>query len=132
MNILIIMTGGTISTTVTPSGHLAANGKETVSLLSERYYETSGVLESEVSFEYSHPLDILSENMTFPRLNRLLDELRRIPYERYDGIVIAHGTDTLAYTSSLLSCGHKKDGPPIEIFIPLNSFIQTPILICNI
>ncbi len=100
MKILVMMTGGTISTTVNDSGHLAANGRNTVSLLAKRLNE-DGI--ADIDFEYSHPLDILSENMTFPRLNRLLDAFAELDPEPYSAIIVAHGTDTLAYTSSLLS-----------------------------
>ncbi len=95
-----MMTGGTISTTVGDSGHLYANGIKTASLLSERI---CGGEKLDIEFEYSHPLDVLSENMTFPRLNILLRELRGVDVSRYGAIIVAHGTDTLAYTSSLLS-----------------------------
>ena len=94
------MTGGTISTTVNDSGHLAANGRKTVSLLAEKLHEGGSY---DVDFEYTHPLDILSENMTFPRLNILLDAIRNVKKDRYGAIIIAHGTDTLAYTSTLLA-----------------------------
>lgn len=100
MRILIMMTGGTISTTVSESGHLAANGKKTVSLLAAEYERRGG---TDAEFEYRHPLDILSENMTFAHLDRLLDAFRGVERGRYDAIIVAHGTDTLAYTSSLLA-----------------------------
>lgn len=100
MKILIMMTGGTISTTANDSGHLAANGKTTVSLLAKTLFERG---EYDVGFDYLHPLDILSENMTFPRLNVLLDAFSALDPEEYGAIIVAHGTDTLAYTSSLLS-----------------------------
>lgn len=100
MKILLIMTGGTISTTANENGHLAANGKVTVSLLAKMLFERG---EYDVEFEYMHPLDILSENMTFPRLNVLLDTFSGIDPEPYGAIIVAHGTDTLAYTSSLLA-----------------------------
>ncbi len=100
MRILIIMTGGTISTTVNDGGHLAANGKKTVSLLAKELFCRG---EYDVEFEYLHPLDVLSENMTFPRLKRLLDVFRSVDASKYGAIIVAHGTDTLAYTSSLLT-----------------------------
>ena len=100
MKILVMMTGGTISTTVNKSGHLDANGKETVSLLAD-YFKKH--VSSAVDFDYCHPLDILSENMTFQRLNRLIDAFRGLDQSKYAAIVVAHGTDTLAYTSSLLA-----------------------------
>ncbi len=100
MKILIMMTGGTISTTENETGHLFANGKNTVSLLSKELY-LHGF--SDVEFDYIHPLDILSENMTIPRLGRLLDAFSDAILEDYGAVIVAHGTDTLAYTSSLLA-----------------------------
>lgn len=100
MKILIIMTGGTISTTVNDSGHLDANGRQTVSLLAKELHRRGNF---DVTFDYLHPLDVLSENMTFPRLNRLLDAFRAVDTDKYGAVIVAHGTDTLAYTSSLLA-----------------------------
>ncbi len=100
MKILVMMTGGTISTTENESGHLSANGKNTVSLLAKELYRHGF---SEVEFDYVHPLDILSENMTIPRLGRILDAFSETMLENYDSVIVAHGTDTLAYTSSLLA-----------------------------
>lgn len=100
MKILLMMTGGTISTTVNADGYLAANGRTTVSLLAERLHERGSY---DVEFDYAHPLDILSENMTFPRLNKLLEAFSDTDPDDYGAIIVAHGTDTLAYTSSLLS-----------------------------
>lgn len=100
MKILIMMTGGTISTTENESGHLTANGKNTVSLLAKELYRRGY---SDVEFDYTHPLDILSENMTIPRLRLLLDAFSEAMLDEYSSVIVAHGTDTLAYTSSLLS-----------------------------
>ena len=100
MKILVMMTGGTISTTAGESGHLFANGKKTVSLLAQQLHQSGSY---DIDFDYCHPLDVLSENMTFPRLNLLLDAFRSVDREKYGAIIVAHGTDTLAYTSTLLS-----------------------------
>ena len=100
MKILVMMTGGTISTTKNESGHLFANGKKTVSLLAEELFKRGRY---DVDFDYLHPLDVLSENMTFPRLNMLLRAFREVDKRKYAAIIVAHGTDTLAYTASLLA-----------------------------
>ena len=100
MKILIMMTGGTISTTANKNGHLTANGRNTVSFLANTFLSSG---DYDVEFDYMHPLNILSENMTFPRLNVLLDAFKSIDPSAYGAIIVAHGTDTLAYTSSLLS-----------------------------
>ncbi len=100
MKILVMMTGGTISTTKNECGHLFANGKKTVSLLAEELHKRGRY---DVDFDYMHPLDVLSENMTFPRLNILLEAFRSVDTKKYGAVIVAHGTDTLAYTSSLLA-----------------------------
>jgi len=103
MKILIMMTGGTISTTVNKNGNLSADGHKTVSLLAENYLNKRCKNSKKVEFEYLHPLDILSENMTFARLNKLMSAFKETDLSKYGGIVVAHGTDTLAYTSTLLA-----------------------------
>ena len=45
----------------------------------------------------------LSENMTLSKLQGIIDHLREFDLSRYAGVMIMHGTDTLAYTASLLS-----------------------------
>ncbi len=96
-----MMTGGTISTTRDSEGHLFANGEKTVSELV--FNLKAGGKFDDVLFDIVFPLNILSENMTFANLDLLLDEFRKVDKNKYDGIIVAHGTDTLAYTSSLLS-----------------------------
>ena len=103
MKILLIMTGGTISSrlvgdTISPDTEAAAP------FLVEKYRERSG--DHETFFEVDQALNVLTENMTFPRLGSLLDVFRELISDDdadYDGIIVAHGTDTLAYTSSLLA-----------------------------
>ena len=45
----------------------------------------------------------LSENMTVGKLQGIVDHLRSFDLSRYAGVMIMHGTDTLAYTAALLS-----------------------------
>ena len=45
----------------------------------------------------------LSENMTLPKLQAIIDHLRSFDLAEYAGVMIMHGTDTLAYTAALLS-----------------------------
>ena len=102
MKILLMMTGGTICTMINANGHLSANTAAAVPLLVEHYRRES---DTDTQFEVLSVMNILSENMTFARLNLLLDAFRqnRAKLDACDGVIIAHGTDTLAYTSSLLS-----------------------------
>ncbi len=98
--ILLIMTGGTICTTLDGSV-LSADTQSAVPKLVDHLKGLGGY--DDLAFEVIPALNILSENMTFARLNSLLDTLRGLDYSSCDGVIIAHGTDTLAYTSSLLA-----------------------------
>ena len=102
MKILLMMTGGTICTRVNPRGHLSSDTGAAVPVLVD-HLKTNGF--PDAKFDVLPVLDTLSENMTFAKLNTLLDAFRtaKSRVEASDGVIIAHGTDTLAYTSSLLS-----------------------------
>lgn len=97
--ILLILTGGTIGSQV--SGNFVDVNKDNSSCaLLEQYkniYNTT--------FTVVRPLTILSENMTTSSWNTIVqcisDELES--KNDYTGIVIAHGSDTLSFTSSYLS-----------------------------
>ena len=43
-----------------------------------------------------------SSNMTVHEWNKIAEEIER-NYDRYDGFVVLHGTDTMAYTAAALS-----------------------------
>ena len=45
----------------------------------------------------------LSENMTLNKLQGIIEHLRQFDLSQYAGVMIMHGTDTLAYTAALLS-----------------------------
>ena len=45
----------------------------------------------------------LSENMTVAKLDRIVDHLKTFDLNDYAGVILLHGTDTLAYTAALLS-----------------------------
>lgn len=54
-------------------------------------------------FECVSPFVCLSENMTRGLWRRLIDCLNDIDCEKYEGIIILHGSDTLAYTSAIIA-----------------------------
>lgn len=99
-NILLILTGGTICSFDRGDGECAANTHRAEALIVETYKKCHG---NRVSFETVAPLNILSENMTVTDWNTLVSALRAYDLSRYDGVILLHGTDTLAYTASLLS-----------------------------
>jgi L-asparaginase len=54
-----------------------------------------------VDFVTTQPLNILSENMTISDWNILLRCLKGVDFSEFDGIIITHGTDTMAFTASM-------------------------------
>ena len=99
--ILVMLTGGTICSSTDQDGHRYSNA-ENVKIV-DAFKNGDSPFRDAVHFEKETPLDILSENMTVDRWNTLLQALKTVDQDQFKGIIILHGTDTLAYTSSLLS-----------------------------
>ena len=93
--ILLIGTGGTIASDVTEDG-LAPE------LTSEQLLNHLPAISSICDVECIQLLNLDSTNM---RPEHWLDMVRciRENYDRYDGFVITHGTDTMGYTAAALS-----------------------------
>jgi len=104
-NILLILTGGTICSFADERGERGSDTKKAQTLIVQNFRECNSPYSSQdiVEFDPVSPLDILSENMTTTHWNVLLREMRNYDFSKYDGVIILHGTDTLAYTASLLS-----------------------------
>ena len=103
--ILLFMTGGTICSTVGDNGLNNTDAKSARSVLVENYIKGNPARKGEVEFEnlFLTENGILSENMTLDTWNLIIKTLKSVDFSRYDGMIILHGTDTLAYTSSLMS-----------------------------
>lgn len=98
-NILVIFTGGTIGSSV----HQGAidTDKKTAFLLLEQFKQRQP--NTNVNFTTRQPYQILSENLS-PRIwTTLISEIENANPNAYDGIIITHGTDTLAFTAAALS-----------------------------
>ncbi len=104
-NILLILTGGTICSFTNTNGEQASDTKKAQVLIVNNFRTCDSKYSGEdhVHFTPVSPLDVLSENLTVAHWNKLISEMRTYDYSRYDGVIILHGTDTLAYTASLLS-----------------------------
>lgn len=94
--ILIIYTGGTIGMVETPEGlqpfdfsHLMDN----VPKVGQLGYDIDSV-------QFANPID--SSNMNPEYWNQIVKPIAD-RYDEYDGFVVLHGTDTMAYTASALS-----------------------------
>lgn len=103
--LLLIGTGGTIASSKSPQGLVPVYGPD--ELL--KYVE--------------HPLcnidtfQILNLDSTNMQPNHWLEIAKTIEknYENYDGFVITHGTDTMAYTASMLSYILQDSSKPIVV-----------------
>ena len=97
--VLIIYTGGTIGMTRTENGYAPRAGYFRAALDAIPDLRALEMPEWEF-YELSPLLD--SSNMTVREWN-CIAELIAQKYDDYDGFVVLHGTDTMAYTASALS-----------------------------
>ena len=101
--ILLILVGGTICTALNEHGTLSISEGAGVKLI-ENFKNSSSPFKDEVEITPTENLFILSENMSIPNWNLMLDTYRKyINTDSFDGVIFVHGTDTLAYSTSLFS-----------------------------
>lgn len=106
-HILLIATGGTIASKYTTSGlSPQISGEELLSYIPEakKFCRIDAV----------QPFSLDSTNISWKHW-LLLSELIRKNYRDYDGFVLCHGTDTMAYTAAALSYLIQNSKKPIVI-----------------
>ena len=96
--ILFIATGGTIASKKTENG---LTPQITPEELLSYIPEVEGLCE----ITAVNPFNLDSSNVV-PENWSTLVKVAKEHYEDYDGFVIAHGTDTMAYTAAALLVGH--------------------------
>ena len=106
-NILLIATGGTIASKKSDSG---LKPQITPEELMQYIPQVSEICE----FHAIQLLNLDSSNME-PKHWKMMVHTIRENYDRYDGFVIAHGTDTIAYTAAALSYMIQNSCKPIVI-----------------
>jgi L-asparaginase len=96
--VYIVYTGGTIGMRRTRSGYLPRSGSLQMQMaeMPELRHES---MPSYAIHEYEPLLD--SSNMTPSEWIEIARDVEK-NYDRYDGFVVLHGTDTMAYTASAL------------------------------
>lgn len=105
--ILMLTTGGTIASVTTPYGLIPTlNSEELLSYLPK--------LEEDIQINTRELYSIDSTN-TRPEHWLLIAKAVEAEYENYDGFVICHGTDTMAYTASALSYLIQNSPKPIVL-----------------
>lgn len=92
-NILVIALGGTIGSVKTDSIGLDKNNLKIIDYCRRDDVEFTGI----------SPFSVLSENMSIELWKRLIEFLEKVNFEEYCGVIILHGSDTLAFTAALLA-----------------------------
>jgi len=109
--VLILNTGGTIGMTKTDRGYMP-NQEEFHRQLAKMPELSSPQMTSWDIYDLDPLLD--SSNMTVDDWNKIGSLIAK-NYDSYDGFVILHGTDTMAYTASALSFMLENLGKPVVI-----------------
>lgn len=99
MKILVIFTGGTIGSTT--SGNLIDVDARASYQLLQAYRDANP--SADVDFVAEQPIYILSENIVPAQWHVLIELLQGVDQSLYDGVIIAHGTNTLAYSAAAVS-----------------------------
>lgn len=101
----MITTGGTIASIPSNNGLIPKiSGKDIISLMPE--------LKNLCTIDTLELLNIDSSNISKKHYILMLDTLEK-NYDNYDGFVITHGTDTMAYSSSMLACAIENLSKPV-------------------
>lgn len=106
MKLALIFTGGTISGEVKDGSISPA--QKTKSILTE-------ALDKDIFVESFQPYYILSEQLNGEYLSELIGCVGKRLSEKFDGIIITHGTDTLQYSAAALALAFGKSKIPIVL-----------------
>ena len=122
MKILVVHTGGTISCEdkfgkLSPSKNITPYFKELQKDLRS------------VKFVHKRLTPFLSENLNGTHLNRIAEEIKKgISSEQPDGVIVTHGSDTIAYTGAFLSYAFGLSIAPVVLVcadLPLSDSAST-------
>ncbi|MDR3478030.1 MAG: asparaginase [Gammaproteobacteria bacterium] len=108
-SVYVLSTGGTIGMQKTAEGYAPAPGYLAKAMAKIPELKNADMPRYDL-FEYETPID--SANMTPDHWMQIGDHILK-NYDAYDGFVILHGTDTMAYTASALSFMLENLGKPV-------------------
>lgn len=108
--ILLVFTGGTIGSKTSGS---AIDVREDAGYELLEKYKASGHGHEGIVFETIQPFTLLSENIVPQDWHILYKSIMRHKLSEYDGVIITHGSDTLAYTAAAVSYMFHQTNIPI-------------------
>jgi L-asparaginase/Glu-tRNA(Gln) amidotransferase subunit D len=100
-HILVVFTGGTIGSSAS-EGTIKPSESAPFKLLGDfqrRFPEKA----RDIVFESVEPIRLLSENLAPAAWPVIIEAIEAKQPERYAGVIVTHGTDTLAYTAAAFS-----------------------------
>jgi L-asparaginase/Glu-tRNA(Gln) amidotransferase subunit D len=108
--ILVVFTGGTIGSAVVDGTINTTNvaSYKLLQLFQGQYRDAAAI-----NFDSVQPIQILSENLASPAWRIIIEAIESAKPEQFDGIIVTHGTDTLAYTAAALSLYFHKLNKPL-------------------
>ncbi|MBR2327351.1 MAG: asparaginase [Clostridia bacterium] len=119
--ILLLLVGGTVCSSDSGNGVFSVSDKAGAALI-ENFRKSDSPF-SETEFVLTENLFILSENMTVDRWNDIYRVYKKYTdSDRFDGVIFAHGTDTLGYSASLFSLLLSKADIPV-FFVSSNAVL---------
>ncbi len=99
-NILVVFTGGTIGSTAI-NGTINTSQTQSYQLI-QLFQKRFNPAET-IHFKTVQPLQLLSENLFPLAWETLINAIEAENLSNYDGVIVTHGTDTLAYTAAALA-----------------------------
>lgn len=110
MKILVVLTGGTIGSKI---------NEKIINVNSSAAYHLIGLYQekygTDTEFEVIQPMNILSENLMPEYWSVLYNCLDEVKFYEYDGIIITHGSDTIAYTAAMTGFCYAHTSIPIVL-----------------
>lgn len=119
MKLLVIFTGGTIGSKVN-EGYISPDLGQPFKLM-ELYHEQKAASAQGILFDTCVPYTLLSEDLTGEYLAKLGACVKENLKKDYDGIIVAHGTDTLQYAAAMV--GYLAGGDSIPVMFVSSNYV---------
>ena len=116
--IKLILTGGTIGSRIDESGNISVSAEPLLLKYSDERLRKSA------EFEVSEPFCVLSENMTMADRECLIREILAAE-GLFDGVIVAHGSDTICFSAALVSMAVRHLSCPV-VFIASDKVLSDP------